>query len=117
MIEDESGAKEHLHVLVITPTDRNEVITVPICTRQRWSETLVCLEVGDHPFIQHASFVAFRHARIRSTKRIEEAIASGLARRMEAISPAVLERIHKALPDSDFVPNEVRAFFKDIMKI
>jgi hypothetical protein len=117
MLEDEDAVKEHLHVLVITPTDRDEVITVPICTRQRWSELLVSLEVGDHPFLRHSSFVSFRHARIRKGEGIKNAIEKGLARKMEAVSPEILRRIQNAFLESEHVANDVREFFKEVMGI
>jgi len=41
MIDDEDDAKEHLHIILTKPTTGGEVITVPICTRHRWSEILV----------------------------------------------------------------------------
>ena len=111
MLDDDDAAKEHLHVVLTNPTPEGEVVTVAICTRQRWSETLVCLEAGDHPFIRHASIVAYRFARMRKCAAIELALARGQARSREKVSSQLLKRMQQALVDSDFVSNEVRAFF------
>jgi hypothetical protein len=113
MIDDEDEAKEHLQVVLTKPTALGEVITVPICTRYRWSETLVCVEPGEHPFIQHSSVVSYRHARIRKCAAIDRAIENGKARSKKRVSENLLTRMQKGLLDSDFVSNEVRAFFKD----
>lgn len=112
MLDDDDEAKEHLHVILTKPTAEGEVVTVVICTRQRWSETLLCLDVGDHPFIRHASVVAYRYARIRKCSAVEGALARGQARSKERVSPQLLKRMQQALSDSDFVSNDVRAFFK-----
>jgi hypothetical protein len=112
MLDDDDETKEHLHVVLTKPTLRGEVVTAAICTRYRWSETLVCLDVGDHPFIRHASVVAYRHATIRKCATIEEAIARGYARSKERVSAQLLKRMQDALVDSDFVANDVRAFFR-----
>jgi hypothetical protein len=52
MLDDDDETKEHLHVILSKPTAEGEVVTAAICSRHRWSETLVCLDVGDHPFIR-----------------------------------------------------------------
>jgi mRNA-degrading endonuclease toxin of MazEF toxin-antitoxin module len=113
MIDDDDETKEHLHVVLTKPAADGEVITVPICTRHRWSEVLVCVEPGDHPFIEHSSIVAYRHARIRKCASIQRAIECGKARSKEHVSESLLARMQAGLLDSDFVANEVRAFFRD----
>jgi hypothetical protein len=112
MLEDDDESKEHLHVVLTKPTAEGEVVTVAICSRHRLSETLVCLGQGDHPFIQHESVVAYRYAEIRKCAAIENAIAKGQARLKERVSDQLLKRMQSGLLDSDFVANEVRAFFK-----
>ncbi len=113
MLDDDDEAKEHLHVVLTAPTPEGEVVTVAICSRKRWSETLICLDIGDHPFIKHASVVAYRYARIRKCTAIEQALSRGMARAKERISEPLLRRMQQALIDSDFVSNEVREFFKN----
>jgi hypothetical protein len=113
MLDDDDETKEHLHVILTRPTAEGEVITASICSRHRWSETLVCLDVGGHPFIRHASVVAYRHSKIRKCAAIEAAIARGYARPKEKASSQLLKRMQAALIDSDFVANDVRAFFRN----
>jgi len=80
VIEDEDGSKEHLHVILTAPTLADEAITASISTRRRWSETLVCLQRGDHPWITTDSVVAYRFAAIRTCAAISAAVAAGKAR-------------------------------------
>jgi hypothetical protein len=112
MIDDEDGAKEHLHIVLTNPTPEGEVVTACICTRHRRSETVVCLDVGDHPFIKHPSVVAYHFAAIRKCSEIEKAIETGRARTQQRASDTLLRRIRSGLLESDFVPNGVREFFK-----
>ena len=100
----------HLSV-IITPPSEGEVVTVSITTRRRKSEALVCLNVGDHPFIKHESVVAYAYSRTRSVDDIESAVQSGNAILREPVAPALLKRIRMGLRDSDFTPNGVRYLY------
>jgi len=85
LIEDEDGAKEHLHVILTPPTLADEVITASISTRRRWSETMLCLQPGDHPWITTDSVVAYRFAAIRTCAAITAAVAAGKARQKRVL--------------------------------
>lgn len=117
MIDDEDETKEHLHVVLTEPTFEGELVTVSICTRHRWSEALVPLEIGDHPFITRPSFASYRHARIRKCEAIANALRNGSARPKEPVSKQLLNRLQAALLESDFIANEVRAFFREVMEL
>ena len=117
IIEDEDGAKEHLHVVLTSPSMADEVITASISTRRRWSESLVCLQVGEHPWITAESVVAYRYAAIRTCSAITAAVADGKARTKEKASPELVKKILAGLVDSDFTPPAVRAYYKAISQI
>jgi mRNA-degrading endonuclease toxin of MazEF toxin-antitoxin module len=53
---DSDDDEPHLNI-IITPPEAGEVITVPVTTKRRHSETLVELVVGDHPFIKWSSVI------------------------------------------------------------
>lgn len=110
--EDE---KLHLRIVVTAPNADGEVAVVSVTTRRNRSETLVVLQAGDHPFIQHESVIAFAYAEISSVARIEQTIASGAARSREPVAAALLKRIQAGLLDSDFTPNGVRQFARDVL--
>jgi hypothetical protein len=114
--EDEEE-KLHLHIVLTPPTADGEIVVVSLTTRRRYSETLVILREGDHPFIQHESVIAFTYSEITSVTRIQQAIASGKARKREPLSMELLRRIQTGLLDSDFTPNGVRQFVRDVLKV
>lgn len=114
IIEDNDGTGEHLHVVLTPPSLADEVITVSISTRRRWSEPLVCLQKGEHPWISRESVVAYRYAAIRTCAAIEAAVAAGIARPKEPASAELIRKILAGLIDSDFTPPVVLAYYKGI---
>ena len=112
--EDEDE-KLHLRIVVTPPTPDGCVVTASVTTRRRHSETLLILQPGDHPFIRHESTVSYRYSELAWVHEIEAAIASGNARRREPISAHLLKRVQDGLLDSDFTPNGVRQFAKEIL--
>lgn len=110
------GDEDNFHLwVIVTPANQGEVITVCVVTAHKRSERLVVLNQGDHPFVQHESVIAFRHSRIRSVSDIEELLHAGTAKRRDPVSPQLLARIQAGLVDSDFTPNGVRAYFREVM--
>jgi hypothetical protein len=114
LIEDEDGLDRHLWI-VITPPTEGEVVIVTVTTQRKRSETLVVLRKGDHPFIVHDSVIAYAYSRIRAVDDIESAIENGTAKQREPVSEAVLKKVRAGLIDSDFTPNGVRSYYKDVM--
>ncbi len=108
--QDSEDEEPHLQVIITSP-EEGEVITVPITTKRRHSETLVQLSVGDHPFLKWQSVISYFYARIRTVEDIEASLNCGKAKQREPISPELLKRIRMGLKDSDFTPNGVRHYF------
>lgn len=117
VIEDDDETDEHLHVILTAPSLADEVITASISTRKRWSEALVCLQKGEHPWITRESVVAYRFAAIRTCTAIAAAVADGKARPKEKASPELVMKMLAGLVDSDFTPPVVRGYYKGITQI
>jgi len=117
MIEDEDGRHEHLHVLLTSPSLAGEIVTACISTRRRWSEALVCVHPGDHPFVISESVVPYHFAAIRKCESIEASVKAGKARPKEKASPELLRRMQAGLLDSEFTPPGVCAFYKALSDI
>lgn len=110
------GDEANFHLwIIITPANEGEVVTVCLVTAHKRSERLVVLNKGDHPFVQHESVIAYRYCQIRDVADIEELINRDLAKSREPVSPSLLKRIQAGLVDSDFTPNGVRAFYREVM--
>jgi hypothetical protein len=116
MIEDDHGTCEHLHVVLTEPSLAGEVITASISTRRRWSEALIFIQVGEHPWIRAESIVPYRYASIRPCKGIEAALADGTARVKEPASDALVKKMCGGLIESTFTHPDVTAFYKAVSK-
>jgi hypothetical protein len=111
----EDDDKLHLRIVATPPTADGCFIAVSVTSLRRNSETLVTLRAGDHPFIQHDSVIAYRYSEICWVASIEAAIASGTARLREPLDPQHLAKIQAGLRDSDFTPNGVRHFAREVL--
>jgi hypothetical protein len=110
------GDEDNFHLwVIITPVSEGEVVTVCIVTAHKKSERLVVLNRGEHPFIQHESVVAYRFSKIRAMDDIEGLLARSMAKKREPIAPALLKKIQSGLLDSDFTPNHIRAYYREVM--
>jgi hypothetical protein len=110
------GEEDNFHLwVVLTPPDEGEVVTVCVVTAHKRSERIVVLNTGDHPFIQHESVIAYGFTKIRTVSDIEELLNKGFAKRRDPVSVALLDRIRAGLLDSDFTPNGVRAYYREVM--
>jgi hypothetical protein len=111
------GEEDNFHLwVVITPANEGEVVTVCVVTAHKRSERLVVLNRDDHPFIQHESVVAYYFSKIRTVSDIEDLLDEGIAKKRDPISVQLLKRIQAGLLESDFTPNYVRAYFREVMK-
>lgn len=66
------------------------------------------LEAGDHPFIQHRSYIAYRYARLDSASHVEKMVASQIWHPKEPCSTELLDRIITGFLRSRLVPREFR---------
>lgn len=110
---ESEDVEPHLNIVITSP-EEGEVVTVPVTTKRRYSETLVQLAVGDHPFIKWQSVVSYAYAQIRTVEEIEAAIKCGKAEQREPITEQLLKRVRMGLRDSEFTPNGVRHFYLDL---
>lgn len=112
---DDEDEKLHLRVVITPPAPDGYVVTASVTTRRLHSESLVILQPGDHPFINRESTIAYRYSELSYLRDIQAAIVAGNAKQRESMSPEVLKRIQDGLIESDFTPNGVRHFAREIL--
>jgi len=111
---DEDAEDLHLQIIT-TPPKEGEVVTVCVVSAHKRSERSVVLNEGDHEFITHESVIEFKWSKIRYVTDIEAAIANGGAKTRAPIAPEILKKAQNWLVESDFTPNGVRHYFKEVM--
>lgn len=88
---------------------------VPICSvKPNMPHDTTCLvAAGDHPFLQHASYVAYSKCRIEAAADVAKLVNSGYFVVKEQASEALVARIVGALPGSKFIKPFARDFYRD----
>lgn len=112
MFDDDEDVTGHLHIVITKPNEKGEVVTVPVTTQRRHSETIVMLDKGDHPRIKHPSVISFTHSRIRTLASIDALIKSYDATKKPPMDESVLKRCREGALESDNTPNDVRSFLE-----
>jgi len=100
---------DHLWMLITEPEAATHNGIIVNLTTQRWySDTTVVLQVGDHPFIKHASSVNYSDAKVTDVRRIDSGIVAGYWPQLAALSPDVLLRVQHGLLASPRTPNDMK---------
>ena len=106
----------HLWVVVTSADPQTgRVVIVPIVTERPHTNKTVQLNVGDHPFIRHASNVDFGSARYANSVTLTERMALADVVRAESFDAPVLSRLQHGLLTSSHTINEIAAYVRDVL--
>ena len=109
-IQDE----EHLHFIVskiLSPS--NKVLTVNLTSWHEKGDNTCILNVGDHPFVTHKSFILYNKATILTTEQLDDAEHRNLIYRHNPASKKLLERIQAGVVASVRTPYWIKDSLKD----
>jgi len=99
-----SCSVEHLFVVISDPSqDRERVVVVPMMTWDQYKESTCVLEVGEHPFVRHTSYIDYRCAELVSATFIESQTKIRAFRKHTPATPALLTKIREGADKSDFL--------------
>lgn len=105
-----SGA--HLFVVIagIQVIDgKDKVLLAPIESHHSKADSSCLLDIGDHEFIQHPSFIGYHHCRIDDVKTLETLLNSGYYRAAAtSVSTSVLKRIKMGYKATSRVPRYIK---------
>lgn len=92
------------------------VLMVPVCTLHDGLnvETCCVLEPGDHPFIQHKSYLDYRFARLEQVSHIEKLVQQGQYSAKDAFDSHVLQRIVAGALSSRRISREYKKLLDQI---
>jgi hypothetical protein len=106
------GVNNHFFVVLSDPTtDPQRVLIVNLTTLKHYKDQACIVNVGDHPWVSHASCVAYDEARFISVAQFDALKLSGKIVSQPPVSDALLTRIRKCVWDSRM--NEAFADFLD----
>jgi hypothetical protein len=115
-----SAAGEHLYVVLCDPSDvptnpRQSVVFVGIFSlRHPWHERTLVLDVGDHRFIKHESYVDYASANVKRAVEIEKSVNDRRFRTHDAVASPLVGRIVAGALTSPRTPRYVKDFLRAI---
>ena len=69
------------------------------------------LQPGEHPFVQHPSYVAYRYLRLDGEPHIARMVASSVWRVHQPCAPLLLQRVVDGVCKSKLTPREYKRIF------
>lgn len=108
----------HLWIIISDPSfDSNRVVIVNPTTwkdkAMQLNDKSCIIEGGDHPYINHKSFVFYKKAILTSEGHIQMAMDGGVLMVQDDCSPELLGKILRGAAESEFTPNEVKGVLQE----
>ncbi len=101
------GSGAHLWIVLSDPAVTPHavvVVNVTSCRNSRHDDTACLLNVGEHSFIKHPSYVAYSLAKLRTNRELDREVSSGALQLEAPVSPDLLARIRESAAQSDRIP-------------
>jgi hypothetical protein len=70
------------------------------------------LEAGDHPFIQHRSYLAYRYMRLDASTHVEKMVSGAVWKPHDPCPADLLQRIVAGVCQSRLTPREYKRIFQ-----
>lgn len=103
----------HLWVILTAPDAQGQVLLVNFTTFRPHSDSTVVLQIGEHPFVVHATAVHFADTRLTAAQPIEAAISSGLFRTHQDCVPALLDRLLVGALASPHTSEKIKRYLRN----
>ncbi len=117
-----AGKIDHLHVICTKQffnkeTGAQSVLAVNVSSvREGISYDSACvLHVGDHPFIEHDSYVRYKDAVVMKVDRILAAVESGEIKVMDDVSDDVFQRILLGFEKSEHTRTKIKKLVRQFI--
>lgn len=104
--------KSHLFFLLNEGADTDGAVLAPVCSIHPRADTTCLLHPGDHPFIDHESYIDYRQCRTDPFRHLGDCIQSGYFQRKEDASDELIERIAQGVYLSKHVRPRIRGLLK-----
>lgn len=106
----------HLWIVISEPQQNRQCIAVVNITSVRKNvryDSSCILHVGDHPFIQHESYVLYQESRVESDRALEKKVAGGGYNIEGCVTEEILGLIREGAFISEDTPIRVLQILKD----
>ncbi len=108
--------RRHLFIICTNPDKDGQVLLASISSKpegysERYDATCPLTQKA-HAFLNRASYVAYRHARIENTSVLQKRLANKAIEPREDLRPAILEEICAGFAKSAKTPPECQIFYE-----
>lgn len=104
--------RKHLHIVCTDPCARGLQLVVSITT---WTNSLcdsTCiLDVGDHDFIRHQSWIMYRKARLEEAVTLDNGVEQGIFIPRQPMRGEVFDRVAAGICASQHTPRKIKHYF------
>jgi len=101
---------KHLHIVCNDTCPRGGNLIVPVTSFYDGCDNTCELDVGDHEFIRHLSFVFYARSQIAKAAQIDELVAQNLITPKPDISETVFQRVLRGICLSPDTPPKVKVY-------
>jgi hypothetical protein len=109
--------RPHLYVVLTHPCPDGKIMVVPICTAigNKFDRTCV-LRIGDHPFIEKDSYIAYHHMDTFVASVVERQVRERVLKPDVSLTEAVLARVRAGVAVSRQSTPANKKYFEEQMK-
>jgi len=113
LIRTPPNNKEHLFIIIAVQDCA--ALLVNITTPKIGCDCSCCINVGEHPFLQHNSVVNYGDASIRPMSNIEACLKNNIIKRNSPVSIPLLKKIQHGAMISPDIPKKCRNFLCSVI--
>ena len=102
----------HLHFVCLDVDDDGNTLIVPMSSYEgNYSDSTCILDIGDHEFIKHKSFVLYLEAQIRNADELQEDIDAGMLIPQKDMSEYIFLKIRNGVVRSGNTSRKIKKYF------
>ena len=101
----------HLHIVCNDTCEHGLNLLVCVSSFYDGCDNTCELDVGDHPFLRHLSFVFYAKAMLVRSEQIDNGFTSGVLVAQQDMVDAVFQRVVAGVCASPDTPNQIKSYF------
>ena len=109
------GSYAHLWIVASNPSLDGSRVIFNVTTWHDGCDESCILQAGDHPFVHHTSFIAYRRGQLLLSQALEIMQKMGYYQQMPPVSRELLYRIQSGALKSDFTAQRLQKLVRESM--
>ena len=105
----------HLHIILTDACKDGLHLLAPITSirKERFHDPTCVIQAGEHPFIKHESYLAYRLLKIVAGRHIKKCVAGWVFKIKEPVSDILYNRICDGMEPSEFTPLGMKKYYTE----